>query len=214
MKRMHVFAGCGIKVLLVLLVLAVSGSAMAGAKGQIAFQYVGENVLTSTTGPGAGEAFTVGYYTYIAGIPQPLFSPPGTVGAETAYFTFRSEPYAFSTIPNGNTAVRLVEPGFLVHVYFNPVPTNQSFDNVDSFSDGQLIATFIVRSSLATRVDDGATEQGDLELVSTSPFRFFGKSYNIKQIVPRGLTLVSAGAAIPLDENQPVFPFSGSALPY
>jgi hypothetical protein len=215
MKRKHVFAGRCIRLILILtlLGLAISESAMAGSKGQIAFQFVGKNVMTSVTGPGAGEAFTVGFYTYIAGIPQPLFSDPGAVGAETAYFTFRSEPYAFSTISNDNTAVRMTEPGFLVHIYFNEVP-NQSFDNADTFSDGQLIATFIVRSSLATRVENGATEQGDLELVSSNQFEFYGKPYQIRNIVPRGVTTLSSGAAVPIDISQPVFAFSGSALAY
>lgn len=223
MKRMHACSGYGFKLILASLVLAVAQSAMARSGGQLVFQFVGRNIVTNVTNPGsdtpAGEAFTVGYYTYIAGIPR-LFSGPATMStanayAATAYFTFRSESYGFSTLENENTYVRPVTPGFLIKIYYNQTP-DQSFDDPDTFSDGQLIATFKVLTSQAIRVEDGkaASQQGSLELVSSRPFRFRGKTYMIRSIVHKGVSQVSSGAAVPLDPTHPVFAFSGSAFAY
>jgi hypothetical protein len=212
MKARQVCSGNGLKVALAFLVLTLAQSAVARSANQLVFQYVGRNIVTSACGL-AGQAFTLGYYTYIAGIPQPLFSDSGTVSEADAYFTFRSEPYTFSTFANGDTLVRTVTPGFLLHLYYNETP-DQDFDEPATFSDGQLIATFKVLTSQATRVGDAASQQGSLELVSSRPFRFQGKIYMIRNIVQKGVTQVSSGPAVPYEEGVCAFAFSGSALAY
>jgi len=225
MKTTNLFFGHGLKLVLAFLVLTVSQSAMAqpgaaeviagqgGSAGRLTFQYVGRNIVTSVTGPGAGQSFTVGYYTYIAGVSGPLFSGPGTPRAASAYFTFRSEPYSFSTFPNENTAVRTVSPGFLIKLYYNQAP-DQDFDDADTFSDGQLIATFKVVTSQAIRVDNTAVQEASLELLSSRPFRFGGKIYMIRAIVPHGVTLMSTGTAVSVDADYTSFAYSGSAIAY
>jgi hypothetical protein len=211
MKTIPVLSRYACKAVLALLVLAGSQSAMAAPAGRMAFQYVGINIVTSVTGPGAGQAFTVGYYTYIAGIPQPLFSNAGRAGEANAYFTFRSEPYSFSTFANENILVRTVSPGFLIKLYYNQTP-DQNFDDPDTFSDGQLIATFKVVTSQATRVENEANQQASLKLVSAQPFWFQGRRYTIRTIVHDGVTLFSAGSAVSVDDDYTAFAYGGSAL--
>lgn len=223
MEITRAFARHGLQVVLAILVLAIAQSAPAQAGAgkalrqevksgaRIAFQYVGINRVSDVTGPGAGHAFTIGYYTYIAGLPQPLFSNPDTVGEATAYFTFRSEPYSFSTFPDENILVRTVSPGFLIKLYYNQTP-DQTFDNPDTFSDGQLIATFKVVTSLATRVENEANQQASLRLMSAQPFWFHGKRYTIRTIVHGGVTLISAGSALPVDDSYTAFAYAGSAF--
>jgi len=224
MKTTKLFFGHGLQVVLTILFFTVVQSAMAqsgvsndlqneGRSGAgITFQFVGRNFVTDVTGPGAGEAFTVGYYTYIAGIPQPLFSDPIAVGEATAYFTFRSEPYSFSTFANDDILVRTVTPGFLIKLYYNQTP-DQTFDDPDTFSDGQLIATFRVITSQATRVENEANQQASLRLISTQPFSFQGRHYTIRKIVHDGVSLISAGSAVVNDEYSS-FAYAGSALAY
>lgn len=227
MKTTKMFSGHGLQMVLTILVLTAAQSAMAqsgvnkalqneGRSGAgITFQYVGRNIVTIVTGAGAGEAFTVGYYTYIAGIPQPIFSDPSDLGDEVkAYFTFRSEPYSFSTFANDDVLVRTITPGFLIKLYYNQTP-DQTFDDPDSFSDGQLIATFEVVTSQATRVvnDANAIQQASLRLISTQPFSFQGKHYTIRKIVHNGVSLISAGSAV-VNGEYSSFAYAGTALAY
>jgi hypothetical protein len=226
MKTTKLFFGHGLQVVLTILFFTVVQSAMAKSgvsndlqnKGRsgagVTFQFVGRNFVTDVTGPGAGKAFTVGYYTYIAGIPQPLFSDLIAVGEATAYFTFRSEPYSFSTFANDDILVRTVTPGFLIKLYYNQTP-DQTFDDPDTFSNGQLIATFRVITSQATRVvdDANANEQASLTLISTQPFSFQGKHYTIRKIVHNGVSLISAGSAV-INGEYSSFAYAGTALAY
>ena len=215
MRRINVVAYHGFTIILILLVLAMPKRAIAGApvaaSGQIAFQYVGKNIVISANDQGSGQAFTEGYYTYIAGIGHSLFSGPTTVSAATAYFTFRSGVYSFDTVASDNILVRTVSPGFLIKLYYDYSP-DQSFSDPNTFSDGELIATFKVKTSQATRVENEANLQASLTLVSAQPFWFQGGYYTIKNLVDNGVTLMSSGSAVPVDVNHPAFAYAGSAF--
>ncbi len=200
--------------------------AVAAAKapvGRVVFQVVGRNQIASITGPASGTAFAMGYITAIDGIAGSLFLPADTVSVSTALFTFRSDVYPFLTIDNGNSKVRLGDEGDFFNVYYHADGApNQDFKNPDSFSDGQLIATFQLGNKLATRVGDVATQVDSAALVSSKNFVFQGKTYNLKNIVPKGVTFFLMGPAVTvLDPTNPAnagnpeasqFAFSGSGL--
>ena len=235
MRRIHVGAYHGFASIVILLALAAPKYALAASEyqgvfqycgqqppwldshcrtaesGRIVFQYVGKNLVTSVTGQGSGQAFTEGYYTYIAGIGHSLFAGTATASAATAYFTFRSGTYSFATFANDNILVRTVSPGFLIKLYYDDSP-DQSFSEPNTFSDGELIAVFKVETSQATRVENEANQQASLKLVAAQPFWFQGGYYTIRKIVNDGVTLISAGSAVSVDPNSPAFAYAGSAF--
>jgi hypothetical protein len=184
----------------------MAAAAVKAPVGSVVFQVVGRNQIVSVTGPTSGTAFAMGYVTAIDGITESLFLPADTVSVSTALFTFRTDVYSFLTIDNGNSKVRLGEGGDLFNVYYNNggVGPNQDFKNPDSFSDGQLIATFRIGSKLATRVGDVATQVDSATLVSSKDFVFQGQTYNFKKMVPNGVTFFGMGPAITvLDPTNP-----------
>jgi hypothetical protein len=184
------------------------------AVGQVVFHVIGRNQVVSTTGPGAGTAVAMGYLAAIEGIDAPLFSDPKAMGEGTAFFTVKSEPHPFSTLANGNTKVRMRPPGGIFHVYYDETPDGD-FTKPDTWSDGESIATFRIGSTLATKVDNVATEIDSAELVSSKDFTFHGHKYNFKRMVPHGVTFFLSGPGTQVAEEGPgagQFAFSGTAV--
>lgn len=184
------------------------------AVGQVMFHVIGRNQVLSTTGPGAGTAAAMGYLAAIEGIDGSLFSDPKAVGEGTAYFTVMSDAHPFSTLANGNTKVRMRPPGGTFHVYYDETPDGD-FTKPDTWSDGELIATFRIGSTLATKVDNVATEIDSAELVSSKDFTFHGHKYNFKRMVPHGVTFFLSGPGTQVAEEGPgagQFAFSGTGI--
>ena len=104
----------------------------------------GSRVVWHTVGrvflnPMTGKGEVVGYFSQIEGIPGPLFS--GAPSEATASFTFRSDVFSLEPLPiNGDVSPNRVPPGTF-SIFFSPIPYH-NWNNPDSFSSGQLIATF------------------------------------------------------------------------
>jgi hypothetical protein len=190
------------------------GETLAAAPaGQTVLTYVNRLYLTPPS-----DARLVGYFATIQGIQGSLFS--GTPGENTAHFTWSFSNPGAMLLQNGDPAapgsasVVVLPAGNTFNVYFNPAP-NQSWSNPDSFSAGQLVASF--RSVPGTDVTSGpaAVVANSLILVSSRDFAFRGRTYNFGRLIPHGFTNVSMHGSIPL--TQPgtfplVFAGGGSGI--
>ena len=159
-----------------------------------------------------------GYFSGVAGIPDSLFS--GTPGESTAYFTWYLNAPGAVQIQNGDTAiagstsVAVLPAGESLSVYYNAAP-NQSWANPDSFSAGQLVATF--KSMPGTQTGSGpiALVTQSYVLASSQPFVFKGEIYNFGRLLPHGFTFFTLSSNIPLGGSPApplVFTAAGSGL--
>ena len=102
-----------------------------------------------------------------------------------------------------------------VNLYYNASP-NGDFTKPESFSSGQLIATFRTRRGMATAIAPSTgLEMGTLDLVSTSDFTFQGQTYNLGGF-DSGITMTTIYAGTPVSGSIVSPPasiaFGGSAV--
>jgi hypothetical protein len=157
----------------------------------------------------------LGYLAHLGGI-SPLFrEAPGEVPNEgAAFFTFRSEPFRVQTFQNGDLSLSL-DPKGRFTLYLNRDPRGD-FNHPDTFSHGEPIATFQRLSSVVgTSVGPVSTNLFSAELVSSKTFFFQGKSWNLRNFIPQGITQMGTGSTTALTP-PPGFTkttaFVGSAL--
>jgi hypothetical protein len=165
--------------------------------------------------PSNGATTVVGYFTDLEGIAGPLFD--GAPSEATAFFTFRTNAGGGSSkiLPtNIDLAVSLPGSG-TYSMYFNPVP-NGNWSSPDSFSSGQVVATFQRTTINSISVGPVNTQIFSSELVSSADFTFLGKTYNLNRIVPNGLANYHLGSNTPASSGVADFPlafaFAGSAV--
>ena len=166
--------------------------------------------------PGTGSAQVAGYFLFVEGAPGPFFS--GNPSEATAFFTFRSDTLSLTPpIANGpDISATMFSPGTFT-VYFNASP-GSNFANLDSFSSGRPIATFLRSTGMITGVvGSTGTATFSAKLISSQDFVFQGRAVNFANLVPNGVTvlittspnLVGGTAEFPI--AQP-FTFSAIAL--
>lgn len=166
--------------------------------------------------PGTGSAQVAGYFLFVEGAPGPFFS--GNPSEATAFFTFRSDTLSLTPpIANGpDISATMFSPGTFT-VYFNASP-GSNFANLDSFSSGRPIATFLRSTGMITGVvGSTGTATFSAKLISSQDFVFQGRTVNFANLVPNGVTvlittspnLVGGTAEFPI--AQP-FTFSAIAL--
>lgn len=175
----------------------------AGA-GQVLYHYVGRVTLDFRT----STATIIAYFTHLQGTPAsaPMFS--GVPGESTAYFTLRADatfqPIAGNgDLGGGNFAVApvLITPGE-IKMYYSPNPAH-SWDNPDSFSSGQQIATFARQLEQLALIGPIGTNTASATLTSSTKFDFGGVQVDIARLLPVGVTNVTTGNNIPLAGGQP-----------
>ena len=151
------------------------------------------------------------YLAFIDGISGSVFS--GTPSEATAFFTLRTDVVSAQTITNGNIAVILQSAG-TYDVYFNSSP-HGDWNNPDSFSSGQRVATFTRTPPLLVNVGTMANGFFSAKLTSSQEFAFNGKMVDFEDLVPHGITWLLTVGTTPL-QPPPGFlfalPFAGSAL--
>lgn len=164
--------------------------------------------------PAGATAQVVCYLAFIDGISGSLFS--GTPSEATAFFTLRSDTISVQNIiTNGNIAV-VLQSAETYDVYFNSSP-HGDWNNPDSFSSGQHVATFTGTPPLLVNVVTMANGFFSAELTSSQEFAFNGKNVDFKHLVPNGLTwMLTIGTTFLPTPPPPgfvaVLPFAGSAL--
>ncbi len=167
--------------------------------GQIAYHFV----INRTANVGAPPDL-VGYLSAIEGVRGPLFQEqpcpalPITTGCvENAFFTLRVR--QFSGTPP--TILLTADPDvggvtlsdLIFDVYLDRTP-DQTWDNPDSFTNGELIATF-KESDLqaATTASGGLFTLFSSKLVDSEPIIFHGQRIDFKRLVPFGVTSTNFG---------------------
>ena len=163
----------------------------------------------------------LGYFLHLSGVEGPLFREDGSPGESTALFTFRSRPFVAQTLTNGNLTIGLDSVGEF-SLYFNP-EAGASFDDPGSFSRGRRIATFrrvsaVMGETLASPLPGGlalGTNVFTADLVESVPFELGGYWYNLRDLLPCGITQWGTASANPLATFPPfqrIVAFAGTAI--
>ena len=185
--------------ILILGCVAASGAQEGIPATQVVWQHVGRVYLN----PNTGQAVWAGYVVHINGINSSLFS--GAPSEATAYFTFTTDVLQLTPMPNnGDMALSLVSAGTF-NVYYNSNPAGD-WSNPASFSSGQLIATFTRKESLFPELAAVGFHSLSESLLSSHSFTFNGQTYNLKYMVPNGITFAQFFSTTPLSgsTNYPV----------
>jgi len=155
-----------------------------------------------------GTADIYGYFTTILGIPGSLFDGPPS--ETTALFTFRAQGSTQPLPNNGDVGIALIEPGDIC-VYFSAVP-NHNWADPDSFSNGQLVATFARAKAAQVQVGPVIEEAHTATLVSSRDFNVNQVTLDFASLAPHGVTDNALGSAQPLSSSvfpRLTFPFAG-----
>jgi hypothetical protein len=160
-----------------------------------------------------------GYFLHLQGIDGGLFS--GEAGEGTAHLTFLADPFTARPVANGNLALGLDAIGdFAVYLNRRPAAT---FDDPGSFGAGEEVARFR-RVSVVTGTTLGVgTENRPIfalnvfsaRLVSSKPFELGGRRYDLRRLMPHGITQWGTAAtaqAGTLPGFTSILPFVGSAI--
>jgi hypothetical protein len=200
--------------LLLILTISLSGPAIqaqdrgdAAPAARIVYHYVGR--VTSNVATGKSEI--VGYFTHIDPISGALFN--GAASENSAFFTFRAEVSGQPLPTNGDISLSLPSPGPF-NVYFTAHP-NHSWSDLNSFSDGQLIATFERRLEQFSQIGPTFTNTVSADLVSSADFTFGGEQFNFRNIAPHGITNATTGSSTLLPGSAfpiLIFPFAGYGI--
>ena len=163
----------------------------------------------------------VGYIAFIEGVPGPFFDASGGMppSETTAFFTLRATFGPAAPIPlnpGSNVEVLLIPPGTTFDVFLDETP-NQDWANPDSFSDGDLIATFDESGLLSTTIpeSDGSgvsyvTFSSDL--IFSKRFRFNGQRIDFKKLVRNGVTINNFVRLTPVSFSPFTQAFTDSAV--
>lgn len=165
----------------------------------------------------------VGYFLYLGGVTGSLFDPAmGDMGEGTARLTFRSEPFSSKPVTNGDVSIGLDAVGtFSLYL----TPGGATFDNPDSFSQGQRIAVFrrvsvVMGETLSSPVPGGLAIGMNVfsaELVESTPFELPDGDgpVDLRELLPNGITQWGLASENPLPTfgtYQRIVAFTGSAI--
>jgi len=157
----------------------------------VVWQHVGRVYLN----PDTGQAIYAGYLVNINGITTSLFN--GAPSEGTAYFTFKTDVLQLTPLPNnGDISLSFVSAGTF-SVYYNPSP-NGNWADPDTFSSGQLIATFERQQSLYPVIGPIGFHSLSGSLVSSHNFTFDGQRFNFNRISPDGITFAQFFSSTPI----------------
>jgi hypothetical protein len=185
--------------------------------GEVAW-YVTGRFYAATDGKTLLDA---GYFLHLQGVDAPLFC--GKPGEGTAHLTFLADPFTAVDLQNGDLALGMDAVGDFA-VYLNRDPS-ATFTDPASFGAGEEIARFRrVAVVTGTTVGAGSADRPlfslnvfSARMVSSTPFELGGRRYDLRRLMPNGITQWGTAAATPIaDADAPgystVIPFVGSAI--
>ncbi|HEU0298234.1 MAG TPA: hypothetical protein VFR37_02245 [Longimicrobium sp.] len=166
-----------------------------------------------------GTLLDAGYFLHLQGIDADLFA--GQAGEGTAHLTFLADPFTATPLQNGGLALGMDAIGDFA-VYLNREP-GATFDDPASFGAGEEVARFR-RVSIVTGATVGAGPADrplfalnvfSASLVSSRPFELGGRRYDLRRLMPHGITQWGTSPATPAAElpgYTSIVPFVGSAV--
>jgi hypothetical protein len=163
-----------------------------------------------------GTTELYGYYTFLEGVDAAMFN--GQASTRNAHFTFRTEHAGVEFVRNGVLAHMLVRPlnilGTATNVYYDPTP-DQDFSRPESFTDGELIATYRARGSRAT-IGFGTGGSGSLTLVleSSKDVTIGGTAINLRNVVQQLYVNIVTPAPASFEEFLSLRGNGGFAIPF
>jgi hypothetical protein len=158
--------------------------------------------------PSNGTGQVAGYFTYFPGI-DGLFA--GAPSAATAHFTFRSDTWQLQPLPaQGNLSVTLAGEG-VWKIYYNATPA-ADWDNLDSFSQGQVVAVLTHGPKELIGVGAVGTSTFSGHVIATYDFVLNGQILNLGKIFPDGFTNFSLLSNTPVNNTTAfvVLPYASS----
>ena len=166
-----------------------------------------------------GTLLDAGYFLHLQGIEGDLFA--GENGEGTAYLTFLADPFKATGITNGGLALGMDPVGEFA-VYLNRTP-GATFDDPASFGAGEEVARFRRVSVVTGATVGGGTADRPLftqnvfsaRLVSSREFELGGWRYDLRRLMPHGITQWGTAAATPaatLPGYSSVIPFVGWSI--
>jgi len=179
--------------------------------GQVVYHYVGRVKLDFVH----GTATVIAYVTHLEGAPATAALFSGPPSEATAFFTIRADVKFTSLPPNGDIAPSLTTPG-PIYMYYTRNPAH-NWDAPDTFSNGQLIATFAREEEELATIGLIATNTASAKLISSTKFQFGGQNFDFAQLIPRGVTNVTTGSLTFLSGSMlptPILGFAGYGLAF
>ncbi|HEU4556358.1 MAG TPA: hypothetical protein VFS20_00870 [Longimicrobium sp.] len=183
--------------------------------GEVAWYVTGRFYKTAD-----GTLRDAGYFLHLQGIGDAaLFS--GDPGEGTAHLTFLAAPFTAKPVNNGDLAMGLDAVGDF-SVYLNR-RAGATFDDPASFGVGEEIARFR-RVAVVTGATLGTGSANtpivglnvfSARLVQSRPFELGGGRYDLRRLMPHGITQWGTMATTPAAElpgYSLVTPFVGSAI--
>lgn len=182
--------------------------------GEVAWYVTGRFYATAD-----GVLQDAGYFLHLQGIDAGLFS--GERGEGTAYLTFLADPFTSTPLQNGDLALGMdAVGGFGVYLNRRPAAT---FDDPASFGAGEEVARFrrvavVTGATLGTGAADRAVfglNVFSARLVDSRPFELGGRTYDLRRLMPNGVTQWGTSAATStgaVGKYATVLPFVGSAI--
>lgn len=162
----------------------------------------------------SGALFDAGYFLHLQGLLGPLFD--GERSERTAHFTFLSEPFRAKSVANAGLEIGIDAAGDF-SLYLQRVP-GASFDDPQSFAEGERIATFRRVSVVAglTIPNVVIANVFSAALIWSTEFEYGGERQNLSELVPNGITQWGTAGTTPIAPPPPpyttVLPFVGSAV--
>jgi hypothetical protein len=161
--------------------------------------------------PGNLTGQVAGYFTYFPEIDD-LFA--GSPSLATARFTFRSDTLQLQPLSNPGSLSIILMSGGVWKIYYNPTPAGD-WTNLDSFSQGQLVATLTHGTKELIGTGAAGTSMFSGDVIATYDFVLDGNTYNVGKIFPDGFTNFSTVSNVPVTGTAdfPVgFPYASSAI--
>ena len=170
--------------------------------GRVVWQLAGQTLLNPATGNGQ----VLAYFTFLDGASDPMFS--GAIGAATAHFTLRSQPFQAQFVPHGDMQLGLLGTETFT-LYLDSTP-DQDFDNPASFSDGQELASFNRLPAQINFVGPVFTDTFSVEFLSSHRVPWQERTIDLRQLTPNGVTLAITGSTAFQPTSVPDYPVSVS----
>src|ERR1019366_3145790 len=185
---------------ILLLGSSLSLNAQPAAISQVVTAYINETPLPDPIPNNGNTGLCLVYYTMIGdlglnslfmldklGYPQ--------VDRQHAYFiwvsdyNWQSVPTHPNALPNPNTvfSVTMILQGTAT-IYYTDRPDLRNWNDRSTW--GNPVAKFVRRTGMFQSLDGGnsGTFANTAELVSSKPFPFQGKTFNLKDVIPQGMT--------------------------
>lgn len=137
--------------------------------------------------PAGARVFDAGYFAHLDLDGAAVFVPGRPLGPGAAHFTFSSEPLAVTPLQSGPLTVAIDTVGSF-WVFYQPEPAGD-FAEPASFAKGQRIARFRRPFLVAgASLGDVKLSTFTAELVESHPFEHGGRTYDLGQRLPLGIT--------------------------